>query len=321
MGYSAENYRIAKEVIEQRRLAAIAESEQRREELHRRSPEAAEIDAALRRTGMSLFRAACAGGKDSPEFLRVMHDNQALLEARSALLAGLGLPPDYTEVHYACPACGDTGYVDIHMCTCLRRELTLATFRSSGLGALLDRQTFDNFSLDYYRADPQNLHIMEQTLSLARQYADGFSLASGNLLFLGRTGLGKTHLSTAIARTVIERGYDVRYDSAQNIFADFEYDRFRAKREEDGERSRRSLTADLLILDDLGTEISNSFSVSCFYHLVNARLVAGRPTILSTNLSEEELCERYGDRSTSRLLGEYRPLLFVGEDIRRLKLG
>lgn len=320
MGYRVENYRIAKEIIDKRRQDAIAESERRRAELHARSAEAAEIDRALSRTGLSLFRAACEGGKDSPAFLRVMEENRSLRETRAALLASLALPADYTEVHYACPACGDTGYVDIHMCTCLKRELTLAAFRSSGLGALLERQTFDDFSLDYYQDNPKNLRLMQSTLAVAKEYAEKFTLSSGSLLFLGRTGLGKTHLSTAIARCVMERGFDVSYDSAGSVFSDFEFYRFKNGREDDTPETEKYLTAELLILDDLGTESVTQYTLSCLYRLINGRLCRGLPTIINTNLGEDALQQRYGDRITSRLLGEYRPLLFVGEDVRLQKL-
>jgi len=318
MGYSAEIYREAIEIIEKRRADAVAESERHRADLHARCPEAAEIDRTLRGTGVALFRAACEGGKDSPAFLRVMEENRSLLEAREALLLGLGLPTDYTEVHYTCPACGDSGYVDIRMCDCLRRELTLAAFRSSGLGALVDRQSFDNFSLDYYQG--ADLSVMKKTLAVVRKYAENFSAASGNLLFFGGTGLGKTHLSTALARTAIERGYTVRYESAQNVFSDFEEERFRSHREGETVRTEKYFSADLLILDDLGTEAVTSFTVSCLYNLINSRLVAARPTVISTNLGQSELTSLYENRIVSRLFGEYMPLRFVGQDVRRQKV-
>ena len=321
MGYSAENYRAVKELLERRRREAIEESERRRAALHMQSPEVAEIDRAMRRTGLSLFRAACEGGKDSPAFLRVMEENRALQESRAALLASLGLPADYTEIHYTCPACGDSGYVDINMCACMKRELTLAGFRSSGLGPLLEKQTFESFSLDYYRADAQNLRLMERTLAMAKEYAEHFTMQSGNLIFFGRTGLGKTHLSTAIARTVITRGYDVVYDSVPNIRADFEFDRFKNNYGAEPPRAEKYMEADLLIMDDLGAEMTTAFSISCIYNIINTRLSAERPTMINTNLGEDTLQERYNDRITSRLLGEYRPLVFVGEDIRRQKLG
>lgn len=317
MGYSAEIYREAIEIIEKRRADAVAESERHRADLHARCPEAAEIDRALRGTGVALFRAACEGGKDSPAFLRVMEENRSLLEAREALLLGLGLPTDYTEVHYTCPACGDSGYVDIRMCDCLRRELTLAAFRSSGLGALVDRQSFDNFSLDYYQG--ADLKEMKHTLAVVRKYAENFSAASGNLLFFGGTGLGKTHLSTALARTAIERGYTVRYESAQNVFSDFEEERFRSHREGETVRTEKYFSADLLILDDLGTEMTTSFTVSALYDLVNTRLRTGKKTIINSNLSIEDVRRRYSVQIASRLQGEYKVLTFVGRDIRQRK--
>ena len=138
MGYSAENYRTVKELLDKRRREAIAESERRRAAVHTESYEIAEIDLALRKTGMELFAAACSGGgKQSPAFLAVMEKNKALQDKRAALLASLSLPADYTEVKYTCPKCNDTGYVDIHMCDCMKRELTLAAFRTSGLGGML----------------------------------------------------------------------------------------------------------------------------------------------------------------------------------------
>lgn len=320
MAFSTDNYRIAKEIIEKRRAEAVSESERRRADLHARCPEAEEIDRALRKTGMMLFRAACEGGKNSPAFQKVMEENRSLVEAREALLASLGLPPDYTEVHYTCPACGDSGYVDIKMCDCLRRELILAGFRSSGLGALIERQSFDNFSLDYYKEDPAVFAQMKRTLAVVRKYADEFSAASGNLLFFGGTGLGKTHLSTAIARRAIERGFDVRYESAQNVFSDFEEERFRSHREGEDTRTERYFSVDLLILDDLGTEAMTNFTSSCLYNLINSRLIAARPTVISTNLGQKELCARYDERVVSRLFGEYQPIPFLGEDVRKQKL-
>ncbi len=318
MGYSAENYRTVKEILERRRAAAIAESEHRRTELHGRCPELAEIDAALRATGISLFRAACESGKDGEAFARVKAENIALHESKRELLASLGLPGDYLEIHYACPACGDTGYRDVYMCDCMRRELVLAGLRSSGLGKLLDTQTFESFSLEYYDEEKTKKH-MALTERIAREYAETFSLSSGNLLFLGRTGLGKTHLSTAIARVVIERGFDVSYNSAENILLDFEFDRYKSDFGREEPRAEKYMKTDLLIIDDLGTEMLSQFSAAALFNLINTRIAAGRPTIISTNLGDTEIQARYGDRVASRLFGEFRPLTFLGSDIRAKK--
>lgn len=320
MGYSAEQYRAAKDAIDRRRRQAIAESEDRRAALHKDSPEIAEIDVALSKTGAALFRAALEGGREGEAFRRVMEENKTLREVRSELLASLGLPADYTEVHYACPACGDTGYVDIHMCDCLRRELAREGLRLSGLGSLVRTQSFESFSLSYYEKDPEAHRRMKRNLKIARDYAATFSRESESLLFFGRTGLGKTHLSTAIAEAVIEKGFSVQYDSAANIFEDFTHDRFKNARDERPPRADKYYEADLLIIDDLGAEATTQLSVSFLYNLLNSRINDGLPTIINTNMSEDELLHRYDDRITSRILGEFRPITFVGEDVRRQKL-
>ena len=318
MGYSAENYRSVKEILDRRRARAKADADARREELHKRSPECAEIDAALGGTGFAIFRAACQGDPDGEAFARIKAENLALRKAREELLFSLGLPADYTEIKYTCPLCEDSGYRDIYMCECMKRELVLAGLSSSGLGHLLDTQSFESFSLDYYEEGGNKKH-MARTLKIAREYAENFTLSSGNLIFFGRTGLGKTHLSTAIARVVIERGYDVCYNSAENILSDYEFDKYRSNFGKEAPRAEKYTETDLLIIDDLGTEMLSNFAQSALYNLINTRLAAGRPTVVSTNLGEDELQARYGDRIASRLLGEFRPLLFLGVDIRAQK--
>lgn len=319
MGYSAENYRTVKEILDRRRARAIADAEARRDEVHKRSPELREIDEAMKNTGIAIFRAACEGGRDGEAFKRIKEENLALKGAREDLLVSLGLPRDYTEVKYTCPLCSDSGYRDIYMCECMKRELVLAGLSSSGLGRLLETQSFDSFSLDYYKDSEKNEKHMARTLKIAREYAETFTLSAGNLIFFGRTGLGKTHISTAIARVVIERGYDVCYNSAENILSDYEFDKYRSNFGKEEPRAEKYTATDLLIIDDLGTEALSQFALSALYNLINTRLAAGRPTVISTNLGENELQARYGDRIASRLLGEFRPLLFLGVDIRAQK--
>ncbi len=321
MGYNIENYRRVRTMLEERRLEAVRTADARMNEIHRRSPEIAEIDRALATTGMQLFGEATRGGPDLAERIaRVRAEHDTLRAARADLLASLGLPADYTEPAYTCPRCHDTGFVSAVMCDCMKRALITEGIRSSGLGALIGRQTFDNFSLKYYKDDPTDYERARYALERAREYAETFGPDTGNLLLMGPTGLGKTHLSTAIARTVIERGYDVVYETMQNVLSDFEYDRFKSGYGETASRAERYLACELLILDDLGTEQTNSFVVSSLYHLLNTRLNHGRRTVINTNLGGEELRERYSDRLTSRLLGEYEILLFSGNDIRMQKL-
>ena len=284
-------------------------------------PELKEIDSHFPKIGQAILEAFSTDPSKAERKIALLRkDSEELNMAREECLKSAGLDKDYTSPRYNCDKCQDTGYLEFRMCDCMKRELVLAGFRSSGLGALLDRQSFENFSLNYYKEDPKNHRLMEKNLAAALEYAENFTLRSGNLLFMGRTGLGKTHLSTAIARTVIERGFDVRYDTAQNIFADFEFDRFKSNYGTEAPRSDKYLEADLLIIDDLGTETVTQFTLACLYNIINSRQNAGRPTIINTNLGDGELQDRYNDRIVSRLLGEYRPLLFVGEDVRYQKL-
>ena len=199
----------------------------------------------------------------------------------------------------------------------MRQMLIEAGYRSSGLGALLKKQSFDNFSLQYYEGEAKDL--AERVLSVAKDFADHFEETGKNLLFIGGTGLGKTHLSTAIAGRVIHRGFDVVYETAQNIIADFEYDRFKSGYGETESRAQKYLDCDLLIMDDLGTEIANQFTVSSLYNIINTRINLGKSMIVSTNLGQKNLFERYDERITSRLFGEFDPYLFRGVDIRRQK--
>ena len=191
MGYSTETYRVVKDTLEKRRQAALAESDRRRAEIHEKSDEIAEIDRALRKTGLALFRAACEGGKSSDAFIEVMAKNQALQEERGEILRSLGLPADYTEVHYTCPVCRDSGYTDIRMCDCMRRELTKVALRQSGLGSLIDRQSFENFSLQYYAENKENRRkkIYERLHTKAGRHTDRAEAGIFPRRFTSRMGL------------------------------------------------------------------------------------------------------------------------------------
>ena len=217
--------------------------------------------------------------------------------------------------------CRDTGYIDGKMCSCMRRDLIMAGYESSGIGKLIAKQNFENFDLSYYRSTEREQ--MERVFAAVKNYAETFREAGGrNMLFIGMTGLGKTHLSSACAKAVIDRGFDVVYESAQNIFSDFEYERFNRGYNTDAqnEKTARYFETDLLIIDDLGTEVVNQFTTACLYNIVNTRMCSGKGMIINTNLKKEELVAKYQDRITSRLFGEFEICLFMGKDIRSQKL-
>ncbi len=312
------------------REARRAELERRREEIERRLPRVAEIDRELRGAAAQLLLAAFEREEDPEPALRELEGrNLALQRERAEALVGAGYPYDYVDDAPACPQCQDSGCLaDGAVCRCLMRYYTQEQNRR--LSRLLDlgSQSFETFSFDWYgtqawesygRSPRENMEIV---FDICTGFARTFAYGSGNLLFTGPPGLGKTFLSACIAREVSGRGFSVVYDTAAHIFQSFESGKF--GREglpgEDPEREiERCLHCDLLIMDDLGTEMLTSFVQATVYRLVNERLLSRKSTLLSTNLSVQELGRRYGEAVLSRVQGEYGCLVFFGEDIRLLK--
>jgi DNA replication protein DnaC len=253
---------------------------------------------------------------------KVKRANLALQEERAALAAEY-FEEGFLDDSPLCDHCGGSGYIGTTMCECLRElcrqeQKKELTFLSAG------REHFDQFRLDYYpdRLDTTmrvNIRaLMERNFEVCRRYAFSFSDKSGNLLFSGDTGLGKTFLSACIARVVADRGYSVIYESASHMFTKMERAKFGS--DEDARRDIEKYTAcDLLIVDDLGTEMGGQFTTSALYTLINDRILSGKPTIISTNLTSEDLEKRYSPAIASRLRGNFRRVPFLGEDIRLKK--
>ncbi len=326
MGYHKDNFKRIRDEYATKALDAQREADERRIELYAAIPEARVLDERLAGFGFRILQESVKGGDTQAAIARLREENERILSARAELLRTNGFPADYTEPHYECEKCHDSGYVGIKMCSCMRRRLVEAGMESSGLGVLMRTQSFDNFSLAFYQGNPKDAVVMERAYKMLRDYAETFAIEEGkpapkSLLFYGGTGLGKTHLSTAIARTVIERGYDVFYNSAVGMISDFEFRRFgNGVATGDGDNVERYTECDLLIIDDLGAEVVNQFTISCIYHVINTRLNLQKPTIVSTNLSSAELRKNYSDRITSRLTGEYVVVPFYGVDVRKQKL-
>lgn len=323
MSYSRENYAKVRREYDEKLSAKTEAARARLREIHELLPAVADIDRELANTGLLIMEEISRGKDGLRERLDTIRlDNESLRAERDALLVKNGYPADYTEIHYDCKKCSDSGFNEQGgLCSCMRFALSMAAMESSGLGRLFDTQSFDSFSLKYYNQDRRTLEQMSRVLEICTDYAEGFdSTTHENLLLCGKTGLGKTHMSTAIAQAVIARGYEVVYESTQNLFDDYSAERFgRTVAGRTGDTTRY-LDADLLIIDDLGTESSNSFTVSCLYSLINSRVVAGKPMIVNTNLSSDEIKSRYGDRIFSRFFGEFTVLPFSGTDVRMQKL-
>ena len=300
----------------------------RQRECYRKEPRLEEIDRELSHTMAKIIASGFRRGADPRSAIEALkEENLNLQRERGERLVGLGYPADCLEPQPNCPKCGDTGWQGSEMCSCLRAYYVRE--QNAELSRLLDLagQSFETFRFDYYskipdfEQDMSPYQRMEKNYDACRDYAYEFSPKSGNLLLSGDPGLGKTFLSASIARVVSDAGHSVVYDTAAHIFARFEAQKF--DRGEDGDAAEddvsRYMRCDLLIIDDLGTEMTTSFVQSALYQIVNSRLMTNRKTVISTNLSPEELGQRYGAAILSRLEGEYRILPFFGDDIRKLK--
>lgn len=301
---------------------------QRQQQVYQQCPELESIQREIRGTMGEIIASALRRGTDPLPAIRVIRDkNLSLQRRRAELLAQLGYPEDYLSEKPRCPLCGDTGYRGDGLCSCLKKYYAQEQIRE--LSRMLDigSQSFDTFELDWYSPDRGSLprsprENAQRNLNLCRDFAARFRPGRENLLLFGAPGLGKTFLSACIARTVSESGFSVVYDTAVNIFTRFEEQKFARDRLEAGEakdETRRYLGCDLLILDDLGSELSTPFVQSALYTLINTRLTADKRTVISSNLTMDQVRARYTPQIASRLEGEYRVLPFYGEDIRLLR--
>ena len=323
MPYSNDIYLEAKERIAERRMNALRNADYTREQLYHEFPRVREIDTELRSIGASV--AKCVLKSNDPDDIRRLSERSlSLQEERKAVLTEAGLSVSVLEPHYFCEKCGDTGMIELEnrtvVCDCMNSLMAQIAGEKLNADLPLKDCTFERFRLDYYSDKPDQdgrvpLNRMSKILNYCREYADNFSTKSKSLLMRGATGLGKTHLSLAIANEVIKKGFSVIYVTAPEIINRLEREHFSYQQGREDSLSTL-LKCDLLILDDLGTEFSTQFSVSCVYNLINSRMLAHKPTVISTNLTLTELVSVYSQRFVSRLIGECDKLDFIGSDNR-----
>ena len=320
----------SKDVVSRARAALAAKkadreslSQQRLSEAYAKVPRIRQIDSMLRQSMVLAARNAFLQGSDGKAAMEKIKEENLTLQQEKEALVNYHFGPGWLLEGPECPKCGDNGYVGSTMCECLL-ELCRQEQKKEVAMLASNEQHFDNFRLDYYPNTASSKTgftpraIMSRILETTKKYAQSFSPASGNLLFNGGTGLGKTFLSGCIARQVADMGYSVAYETAGHLMQKLEKQRF-APDAESYQQVQKVMDADLLIIDDLGTEMPGNFVTAALYSLLNDRLLAGKPMVVSTNLSIEEIGQRYSPQIASRLRGSFQLLPFVGQDIRVMK--
>ena len=323
MAYNKEVLRKARQRLEAAKADKESQYRERLQTVYTQLPRVRQIDMELRKTMVLATQAIFAGEEDAHEAMNAAKTANLALQQERKQLIDTQFGANYLDESPVCSRCGGEGYIGSQMCSCLqelcrqeqKKELTLLTCGDGD---------FDDFRLDYYPDRPLSggsitiRAVMEKTYQDCRAYAEQFGEQSQSLLFSGDTGLGKTFLSACIAKTVADKGYSVVYESAVHLFDTMEKTRFSA--DEDAARQAQTyIECDLLIVDDLGTEIPGQFVTTTLYTLINDRLLRGKATIISTNLTAEEMSIRYSPQILSRLRGSYKRVAFLGDDIRILK--
>lgn len=323
MSYNHQMYEKAEKIIAKRRKNSLTKYEQKKEEIYKKIPQVLKIDNTISKTSVEVAKEVlAASNKNLKEILQgLMLKNTTLQEEKKLLLKKYGYPEDYLEINFYCEKCQDTGYTNNGICECMKKLLREQAYNKLNMCVNISNFKFANFNVDYY---PNDYIVSEKTQKTPRQiasenlkycenYAYNFSNCSNSILMQGGTGLGKTHLSLAIAESCVNNEVGVVYASAQQLLHKLENDKF-GKTQEGFLDS--VLECDLLIIDDLGTEFYTQFTISAFYDIINTRLLENRATIINTNLSVEEILAKYSPRVASRIIGEYHVLRFYGKDYR-----
>lgn len=289
---------------------------QRRQQVYAQLPEYRELDASVGATSIAHARLLLDGDDSSLEELKRELASKA--ERRRILLSQAGYPPDYLEPFYDCADCRDTGYIGSEKCHCFRQLEVTLLYEQSGIQEMIARENFDTLSTAYYEGE--DLQRFENAVAISHKFVDEFKKSYQNLLFYGTVGTGKSFLSGCIARELLSQGRAVIYFSASGLFETLARYSFDIKSRETLYNFYKDLyNSDLVIIDDLGTEITNSFVTSQLFSLLNERHLRQKATIISTNLNLEEMRDRYSDRIFSRITSNYSLCKLTGPDIRMYK--
>lgn len=324
MAYKNSVYIKAKQALDERRAQAETTARLRHQEAVEKCPEIAEIEREMAYCGAEAIRCVARGEDAKDYILQLTVKDLEAQQKRKELLNKAGFSADYLENVYTCPVCKDTGTHGNYYCSCYMELIKQTAREEIKASAQMKKCTFETFDLSYYSDEPDpargvsNRQFMSSNVAYLKDYVNGFSRDSRGLIMLGKTGLGKTHLSLAIANRLIDKRFNVYYDSAQGIFDRVQKQHF-SRNDNDDELNEDIFESDLLIIDDLGTEFSTTFTVSALYNIVNTRINNGLPTIINTNMTSGEIEEKYSQRFASRIFGNCDIIEFFGRDIRQQK--
>lgn len=293
----------------------------RYKEIYRRLPEFKSLDESISALSVQYGRRLLDG--DTHALAELKEELDILRSSKRDLLLSAGYPEDYLEPIYDCPDCQDTGYIGSEKCHCFKQAVIRLLYEQSNIKEFPADADFAHFDLDFY---PPSLYdkttgrsaraMMEDTLKICRRFIDTFGTEFRNLFFYGSVGVGKTFLSTCIAREIMDREFSVVYFSAPQLFNVLSQNKFDKNDIDARNMAEYVYNCDLLIIDDLGSEYTNAFIAAQFFTCINERLINRKSTIISTNLSLESLADLYTERSFSRITSSYDLLKIIGDDIR-----
>nr|WP_294495115.1 ATP-binding protein [uncultured Mediterraneibacter sp.] len=286
-----------------------------------RLPEFKSLDESISILSVQYGKKLLSGDENALTSLK--EELEILRSSKKSLLASAGYPSDYLEPVYNCPDCKDTGYIGNQKCHCFKKAVIRLLYEQSNMKEFPTDASFEHFSLDFYSGSQYDKTtgrsaraMMEDTLKICHRFIDTFGQDFQNLFFYGSVGVGKTFLSTCIAREIMNREFSVVYFSAPQLFNILAQTKFDKENSDAKNMSEYIYNCDLLIIDDLGSEYTNAFISAQFFTCINERLIHRKSTIISTNLSLESIADLYTERAFSRITSSYALLKIIGDDIR-----
>ncbi len=311
--------------LQRKRLENANLTDTRRNEVYNRIPEIKEIDQKIASSSIQAARNRIR--KITVDTNDISHRNKALADKKRLLLKQHGYPENYLEPIYDCPLCKDTGYLDGKPCKCMTQQIIDELYNQSTIRRILEQENFSTFSLTYYSKEPDGIHKhtpyenASNTLAACKDYVEHFEKSHPGVLIYGETGLGKTFLSNCIAKALLDKGHTVLYLTSINLFENILSGIImgNVREKENMALYDYIYNCELLIIDDLGTEVPNTFVNSQLFEIINMRNNRSLATLISTNLSMRELSDRYTERIMSRIIGDFKVLQLYGTNIRYTK--